>query len=483
MASAPLRPEPPPGGAAGRRDGLARGLCAAALLLGLVRFVGLGRWSLWLDEVFTWGDAHRAFGDVDNPLGYLIVRGTVELVGDGPTEAALRLAPAVAGYLCVPLTAWAFRGLAGPRRAWLAALLVALSPWQVQWSQTARFYTMAQLLTLVGAGWALRGFHGRGAARWVPGLAALGAGVLFHSHAAVLAGAVALAALLLPPADLPEDRARVRRGLAVLAALGALAVPVLWSRFWVPYAAQKATVDPVAGLRHFLQATAASITPGLAALALGALLVARAGRDRAAAFVALVCALDLAFLGALSTRATVTAQYAFSVMPWVALLVAWPVGSAGHRDVPQERALRLGWAVAAALPLTAGLFLYFTVEHGQRARWREAVAYVEDLRAPTDLVAATPAVVPEFYLTGAVESDVRRTDAVVQLDQWGELRLETFAASGRRMWIIVRNDYLLEMDEPERARLERFLREDCRRMATFPVQATGRDLTVEVWGF
>lgn len=458
-------------------DAAARALYVVALLVALVRFVRLGDWSLWIDEVLTWGDAHGVAGGLKNPVGYWIVRQTVEAVGEGPTEAALRLAPALFGFLCVPLTAWAFAPLAGARRASLAALVVAASAWQVQWAQTARFYTMAEVLSLAGAGLAIRGALRGRPLGWIAGIAVAGAGVLFHPHAAPLAAAMVAAGLLAPLASDPEAARRLRRATALLVGLGLAATPLLWQA-WSRYAADKPATGALSGLSHFVLATVSSVTPGVLALALGGLLVGAGGRERGVWFVAAVCLVNVLVLCVLSTRAVVTSQYAFSVFPWVALLAAWPIGSAGVRRV---RGLATGWGLAALVPLLAGLFLYMTVEYGQRARWREAVALVEELRDPTDLVAATPAVVAEFYLTGAVETDVRRADAVLQIDRWGAHRLDEWLRSGRDAWIIVRNDYLNQMWDDQRAHVRRLLSEECRLVKSFPVHALGRDLSIDVW--
>ncbi|MEE2938906.1 MAG: hypothetical protein VX460_00845, partial [Planctomycetota bacterium] len=117
----------------------------------------------------------------------------------------------------------------------------------------------------------------------------------------------------------------------------------------------------------------------------------------------------------------------------------------------------------------------------QRGRWREAVALVEELRDPTDLIASTPGTVPEFYLTGAIETDVRRCDAVLQLSRWAAAGLEPWVRSGRVGWVIVRNDYLQRMSEEQRTRLRRLLGEKCALIRRFPVPALGRDLSIDVW--
>ena len=89
--------------------------------------------------------------------------------------------------------------------------------------------------------------------------------------------------------------------------------------------------------------------------------------------------MNAALLALASTRAVVTAQYAFTLFPWVALVGAWPVGL---RGISSRRWRAFAWSGLAVLPLLVGLILYVTVEHGQRGRWREAVALVDELPTP-----------------------------------------------------------------------------------------------------
>lgn len=448
----------------------------SALVVGLVRFLRLGDWSLWVDELYTWGDAHHAV--MQNPAGYRVIRAVVEALGQGPTETALRLAPAVAGYLCVPLTAWAFTPLAGRRRAWLAALIVAASAWQVQWAHTARFYTMAQLVTLAGSGLALRGALAGHWARWTAGVALVAAGALFHPLALLLCASLAAAGLVLPPGELPEDRSAVRKSTFAFSLAGLAAVPLVWTRVWQEYSASKGGGDALEGLQHFVLATGSSMTPGILLLALGGGCVGLITRDRRAGFLILVCLANAALLSLGSTMAVVTAQYAFTLFPWVALLGSWPSGAQGARS---RGGPAIAWSALAVLPLLAGLFLYLEVEHGQRGRWREAVALVEELRDPTDLVASNPGTVPAFYLKGASATDVHSSDAVLQLSQWSARTLEPWVRSGRDGWIIVRNDYLQHMTAEQRTRVRRLLDEECSHVKRFSVPALGRDLSIDVW--
>jgi hypothetical protein len=122
---------------------------ATALALGL-RTHTLGLQSLWFDEVltaigaqdFTWVlYSPQIFGHP--PLQYLA---GWAMGGRAADEAALRLPFMLAGVATVPAVAWLGRVLLGPTTGVLAALALAVSPFHVELSQTARPYPMLLLL-------------------------------------------------------------------------------------------------------------------------------------------------------------------------------------------------------------------------------------------------------------------------------------------------------------------------------------------------
>lgn len=492
MTSTSSKPEDPAPGSPGavssgpagsQRDPFAAFLLGAALLLGLLRFFRLGRWSLWLDEVFTWGDAHSNLVGNYNDLGYLLTRWTVALLGQGPTESALRLLPAVCGFLCVPLTAWAFQPLAGRRRAALAALIVAVSAWQIQWAQTARFYTLCELMVLVGSGLAIRGLFRGSVVAIIVGVGTIGASIVFQLQGALIAGGLGAGAALAWPGlgavAVRDQRRAARRAFALLLPLGLLASPFIWSH-WRRYATDKVVDDPLSGVAHFILASASFATPIVLVMAAAGLVMGALAGDRRVHFVGAVILLPFLALAVAATQAVVTAQYVFALFPWLALAAAWPVGLPGPRAV---RGFASSWAAVLALPLLAGTGLYMTVQHGQRARWREATDFVMSRMQPGDLVAANPADVVEFYLTGSNETDIRIPDTVLEINLWRARAWETWAKSGRPMWFVLRPDYLLVMAEKDRNRIKAFLAADCRLAARFPVRVQARDLDIEVWHF
>lgn len=442
-----------------------------ACVFGLLRFHRLGEWSLWYDEAVTVADAWHGTG-MANPLGYALVRLVADLLG-GPDPAALRLPAAVAGWLCIPLTWWAFRTVAGDRRAAIAAFLMATSSWALYWSQNARFYTLAQGLGLLGTGVFLRALLRaddlRGRELWaVLGLALIGAGAAFHPTAALLGGALVLAAGLCGLEGASGQLARrAFMGGAIVAAACTPWALAAFGRFVVA----KDTAGLGSAL-HLVKSTGFFLTPvvGLAALVGGL----QAWRGDASSRLLVL----LPLLGGLVTAwlaffAASSAQYVFVLLPAFCLLAAWP--AEGLRP-----AGRLTWGLLLAAPLATGSLLYFSVRHGERPRWEEAYRHAWEQRGPGDLLLGMQASVGEFYLAPG-STDLRRPTTVAWLDRTNTHTWTRWAQRDRPLWLVVRPEFLQLWEPSDRAAFEEFLRRECRLSRRFPVRMEARDLDVEVW--
>jgi mannosyltransferase len=131
-------------------------LLAITLLAAVLRLATLDLQSFWYDEAFTpvhvlhaslWATL-RSVEHSENtpPLWYVLAWADARVLGTG--EVALRLPSALAGIATVPV-AWGIgRELAGRRAAIVCALLVAVNPLFVWYSQEARAYG---LFVLTGA--------------------------------------------------------------------------------------------------------------------------------------------------------------------------------------------------------------------------------------------------------------------------------------------------------------------------------------------
>lgn len=158
-----------------------------------------------------------------------LLAGVVALFGDGPV--AVRSPSVVLGALNVLLTYLLVRRLAGREVAVVAALALAVSPWQVAWARQARFYPLqmtAYLLFLQGT-WAA--FEAKTPASAVKNAAlALGAytlGMFTSFHSALFLGTAGGYALAM---GVLERRWRSRWTVAILlcGVTGVITLAALW---------------------------------------------------------------------------------------------------------------------------------------------------------------------------------------------------------------------------------------------------------------
>ncbi len=143
-----------------------------AFLLCLYR---LDHQSLWYDEGFSVYLARMSLGeitarttsDIHPPLYYYLLHLWLGPFGD--SEFVLRFFSLVFGLLTVPLIYALGRRLLDTASGLLAALLLALSPLYLWYSQEARMYTLVTLLCLLSSYLLLRAVEGKGKAGFLWG--------------------------------------------------------------------------------------------------------------------------------------------------------------------------------------------------------------------------------------------------------------------------------------------------------------------------
>ncbi len=200
----------------------------------LVRVPGLDRRPLWLDEACNVLFARRGLLEVldavrwegNPPLYYWLLGLWTEVLGD--SEWAVRALPLLFGVLSVVSTWRTARALfPGSRHAaWIAGLLVALSPLHAYYSREGRVYTLTTLV----ASELLLALHralDRGVWRdWLRVSAWLVTGLYAHNYALFLLPVVPLTALVTVPAD--------QRRRALVGAVASVATAALVYLPWVP---------------------------------------------------------------------------------------------------------------------------------------------------------------------------------------------------------------------------------------------------------
>jgi uncharacterized membrane protein len=133
-------------------------LLTVIILFGaLLRFAGLGKESLWGDELSTWlVSSLPSARDIitfvaakeAHPPGYYLLIHMVERAF-GTSEAVLRLPSAVAGLLCVPAIYLLGARLYGKSEALIAAGLIAVAPTAIYYSQEARSNAFLMLFPIL----------------------------------------------------------------------------------------------------------------------------------------------------------------------------------------------------------------------------------------------------------------------------------------------------------------------------------------------
>jgi hypothetical protein len=165
-----------------------------------LRFSNLGLKSLWLDEVIQAGQARfHSLGEViastrlDDQMPLLNVI-TWLMRGGLPNEALVRMPSAVAGLLTVVGIYLLGRALFGYRAGLIAALLTALWPFAVAYSQEARPYALLIMATTFQMYFAYQVVVRR---RWIDGLGlAVASLITLYSHYMGLAATAAAAAFV-----------------------------------------------------------------------------------------------------------------------------------------------------------------------------------------------------------------------------------------------------------------------------------------------
>lgn len=204
---------------------------AVTLLAAALRIWGIGRESFWLDEatslflarmdlptLIAW-TAH----DIHPPMYYVLLHFWLVF---GTSEAALRALSALAGGLAVLLTWLLGRRLWGSREGLVGALLVAVAPLHIWYSQETRMYALVALLGLAASLCFWRAVVEDGGPLWLVGYGvSLAAGLYTHYYSLfVLGGHGAFALWLL--LTRPDRRNHLLR--FVLAAAVALLVFTPW---------------------------------------------------------------------------------------------------------------------------------------------------------------------------------------------------------------------------------------------------------------
>ena len=136
-------------------------LAMLTMLAAALRFYRLGEWSFWFDEISTINRASTHYSDLDGlvrnippainwiPLSVIFTGFVMNALGI--SEWSSRLVPAVIGIISIPAIYFPTKKEFGTAVGLISVLLLAVSPWHIEWSQNARFYSSLMLLYMLAS--------------------------------------------------------------------------------------------------------------------------------------------------------------------------------------------------------------------------------------------------------------------------------------------------------------------------------------------
>lgn len=435
-----------------------RVLLLVLLLAFALRLYRLDAQSLWYDEAVSAQVAQQSLpelvrwtaNDIQPPLYYAILAGWTKVAGSG--EWALRFPSVFFGVWMTALAAALAGRLFGRRAATWAALLAALHPLWVYYSQEARMYTLLTALTLLACYALARTLAAARAQKWPSErrgwvLLALASAAALYTHyfAAFLLLALALI-VLVEARSLPRPQRTLLAGLASAAAAALAYLPWLPSmvrRFGEDASYWRGALKLDEALRH----VAISFTTGetvletqalpLAVVVLGIAAVCAAAMWREGAtttrqstrfallilLAPVVCTLLLA-----ASAPKFNPRYLMLASPGLVMILAAGLARPTRADAsPLGRGLALVGALAVTAVFAYALRNWFFDPAFTKDDWRSAVAYVKSQLQPDERVLLLSGHAAPAWLYYAPEIDPLRLPAIDTLDVTAVLDLDTAA--------------------------------------------------------
>ncbi len=338
--------------------------------------------------------------------------------------------PALIGIVSIPALYWPTRKMLGVANALLAALLLAVSPWHLYWSQNARFYTALLLLYTL----ALFAFYfGLEQDRPAYLLASL-ALIFFASRERFMAlffvpvaGAYLLLLKLLPYEKPPGLRAR-NVGMMSLLGLAATLFDVI--RYFTT--GQSYFLDSLVGflgrpiddpfrLAGFITSSLGVPLAALASFGAAYLLLRR---SRPGLLLTIAAAVPVFLLLASSPFIFAKDRYVFvTLICWV-MLAAGAATALLSQLEGSGRVLAVGVVFMLIADATWDNVQYYEINNGNRRDWKGAFALVQHRRESGDIVVTTRPELAAYYLGEDVP--------------WmGDVQPNAVTRSGKRYWFVL----------------------------------------------
>lgn len=435
------------------RSALCWFVLATLLAMGL-RLYQLEKGSFWLDELFTiTGSAQLEDMHYSKALGYvptvLGLRAAGIHPGDIPpepatwqsmgiTERIARWPTAILGILSIPIIGLACVRLIGTRAAIIAALLLAVAPWHIYWSQAARFYIPQFLFYSLCLIYYYIATRDRSRGYFAAAMACMVLAFLSQPTALVILGVFAvdwlIAAFRKQPLLLGWYEWTVGcvavTFCAVLLVFDITSAPASWTHFVTEDTRHQSPLRMLVGAA-FMIGPAVLVIAGATALAMWT------RQSRLMLYLLIAGVLPIVVFAAMSNWAFVGLRYSFvALFPWLALVGFGAVMM--HRALTRSWGMTLAWTPVALVFAATGFltYLYFNSEGNYHARWRDAAEYVLNNRSDDDIVAASDPYLASYYIQGSVDALPASRASVAELKNttWFIIEVNHVNSSSGRHW-------------------------------------------------
>lgn len=414
-------------------------LAVFTIFAGVIRFFRLGEWSFWVDEISTINRVQAHYMDFDSilgnippyanwiPISLLGTSAAVKLFGMG--EWSARLASAVIGILSIPILYIPTRRIFGTSVALISALLLAVSPWHLYWSQNARFYTSLMLFYALGLFvfyFALeRDRLGYLVLFWVITYLGSSERMLFLLIMPAIA-AYLLLSVVLPTQKTPGFRIKnfILTGLPLIAG-GLIEVYSLvssgTSRFFGGFEHVAKSIE-----NPFAQSIFIAFEIGIPLLTFSVFsgLFLLSQRQRAGVLILLGAVVPLVLIVIATPFMFTEERYAFITLPCWLTLAAIGVKELWGRTVGCARLLTVGILSLLLADAAGSQVMYFHVNNGNRRDFKGAFAFVQERSGPDDIIVSTFPKIGTYYLDREIVS-------------WQDLDVVTIEESAKRIWFII----------------------------------------------
>lgn len=442
-------------------------LCLLVIMLVgvLLRTYKLGEWSFWGDEMFTVSGKEDGFN-------YTIFRQAISLVliqkfvaVAGLNEWNTRIVPALVGVITIPILfyiVWKFFDIP---TALVAALLLAISPWHLYWSQNARFYTALLLFYSLALFFFYLGTERDNVWYLLTCLIFLGLAVKERLLALFFLPVILIYLLLLILLSFEKPKGWNYRNLAIFILPGLLGslvfagpyllnLPAWMSGFGF---ANNSPVWLAGGFAYYV---------GLPVICLGGAggfyLVAKKNRAGLLLFVSAIVPLLLLMI--VSPFHYTANRYAFmSLTSWLAL-AAVAVVMLVRNTIGPSKLLAVATLFVLLVNFLSEDSLYFLYQNGNRDNWKAAFAYIHEHQQPQDLLASNNPTIANYYLPTS------------QTLAFSQINIQEIESCDQRIWFVA--DMVDPVKFPE---LHTWITQNARLVSIHDVSFHARNFSMRVY--